>query len=561
MKSIGGKKLGWRTSIFWGLSVGIVLLFYGTRWFFGRLMVPNDFYIHYTWATFFTNRLAAGCLTPVWLPEVFQGLGAAIFLYYPPLYYYGVGILNLVLGNTWLAMRIVEGLAAFGIAWFAARYARKNLGSGLMDGLLAVCVVACSPVLLARLYMLGGLPSYVSCFFMTAAAVRTVDIIQQGKHGWDWLLTFWIGLLSWTHNLMVLMALAAIFGGLVFLAVFRRRVPYGTIIGSCILGFALGLPRFFSAFIDMPSINHQNIVQLEELLWQNHFLLPVGLKTSWAFFQWGLGGLLAFGICLWGLVLLCNRLAPSNSHAFWLGGSLTCLFFALPLSWFFWKWLPPLQYFQSPTRFLDPLCLFTALGLCCAFRELGPSRIGWYLRIPLWLFVAGSLALVARVWQLGISVEPELESWLHATSNQWEYLPAGQPVGWRQLPDIQPQQIVNLPDGEVRVLPPGKDGGLVADFQQDGNALRLLPIFHHDRWEVYVDGKKTPFQKDEGTGLIQVMLSGGHHRIVTKWSQSYWDLLSSGALILLLVGVPAGGIVFAKQNNSSKGLLSPKALE
>lgn len=534
----------WTTA---GLLAAIVCLFYGSRWFFGRLVVPNDFYIHYTWVTFFTNRLAAGCLTPVWLPEVFHGLGAAIFLYYPPLYYYAAGILDLFLDNMWFAMRIVEGLAVGLMAWMAVKHVRENPATGSLDCILAVCVVACSPMLLARLYMLGGIPAFVSCAFLTGALVRAAVLVRGEKRGWDWLLTFWIGVLAWTHNLMVLMAMAAIFGGLCFLAVFRRQVPYGTVAGSAMLGFLLGLPRFVAASLEMPSINHQNLVQLEELLWQNHFILPFGLKTSWALFQWGIGGLLAFGVCLWAGVLLLKRRMPSGAHLFWLGGALTCLFFALPASWFLWKWLPPLQYFQAPTRFLEPLSLCVAFGLFSAIRDVGTSRSGWFFRIPLVLSVALSLALIGRVWQLGIPLEPQLPSWIHDTSNQFEYLPVGQPLGWKDLPGIQPPQTVHLPDGDVKVLTPGRDGGLSAELRQNGDGLRLLPVFHHARWSVHVDGAPVPFWKDGETGLIQIKLAAGLHRIETQWSQGFWSLLSWGTLPFLLLGIPIAGLLRGKR--------------
>ena len=534
------------------LSIFVVFLFYGTRWFFGRLMLPNDFYIHYTWATFFAHRLASGCLMPIWLPEVFHGLGAAVFLYYPPLYFYGVGVLSLFLENTWLSMRIVELAAVLGMAWLAMTHVKRNLRGNLADCMLAVCTVACSPTLLARLYVVGGIPAFVSCLFMTGMAVRTAMVIQEEKHGWDWPLTFLAGALCWTHNLVILMAMAAIFGGLACLAVFRRRVPYCAVTGSVLLGFLLGFPRYVAAFLGMPSINHQNIVELEELLWQNNFVLLFGLKTSWALFQWGIGGLLTFGVCLWIACLLAKRLRPSDSHVFWLGGALTCLFFALPMSWPFWAWLPPLQYFQAPTRFLEPLGLFVALGLFCALREAGASRIGWGFRLTLWLFVALSTAIVGRVWQLGVPVPPHLPSWLHHTSNQWEYLPAGQPLGWRNLPEIQSQTIVHMPDGDVNVQSRGKDGGLVAELQQSGEGFRLLPLFHHACWEVYVDGRKTPCQKDGETGLVQIMVPGGNHHVETKWEQGFSHTLSGGSLMVLLLGVPVAGIWFDRRRTPSR---------
>ena len=61
----------------------------------GPPMFHESFWIDVVWSDQFTALLKDGTLYPRWLPSSYDGLGAPIFYFYPPLAFYVTGFFGL----------------------------------------------------------------------------------------------------------------------------------------------------------------------------------------------------------------------------------------------------------------------------------------------------------------------------------------------------------------------------------------------------------------------------------------------------------------------------------
>ena len=537
----------------------LALPFYGPRWIGGLACFPNDLYIHYDWATFFSRRLAAGCLFPEWLPELFDGLGGGVFSYYPPGYFYLVGLAQMATGQIWLSMRAVEMLAVVAMGTMAFCHAENVLKvAGRWDRLLMAAAVACAPYWVANLSLAGGIPSFCSTALMVYALVRCERVSREGSALVDWRLALATGLIPWFHNLTMHMTLLAMAGALSFLAISGKRVRWKCIAASLALGVALGSGRTLVAFLHSGGINMGNLLLHVEIDWRANFATPIGLKTSWFVFQWPIAGFLVLGTAtILGAWLRVGRGSASRPLAFWLGAALVSMFMASQWSWPLWAHCLPLQYFQFPTRFLQPASVAVAMGLASVIAEAGPGAgFRWFRmggRLMLAMGLALSLMLSLKTLREGERVADRESTFLRMTSGQWEYLPPGQPTAWRGLVFSEPGQRLTLDGADIEVFAPTPCGGLRASIHKPTDGFQRLPAFAHPRWGVEIDGAPAIWQRDPDSGLMQVELPAGDSRVELVWRRGWSHWLALAGLAMLVMGLPIMSGLFRRGAANGQG--------
>lgn len=532
---------------------GLVLLLFAPRWILGRVCFPNDLYIHLNWTSFYVHRWLAGCWKPEWLPEVFNGLGAPVFAYYPPGYFAVTGLVQMLVRNTWLAMRLVEAGAIFTIGRMAWVYA-ANTGtdSRKADRLLWLAALCASPYGMAQMSLTGALPSFVSGVLVLYMLVRSEWVLRKGTARLDVPLAMAAGLIPWIHNLALMMGLVSLAGGLAAGAAAGRRQGVGSVILSVLTGVVLGSGHLLTAFAGSGAINMDNLVEI--LDWRSGFALPFFSTMDWFVFQWVIGGLLITGVAVlagawWG------RVRRDPSLAYWLGAAAVPMVLATELSWPVWAALPLLQHFQFPTRFFQPVSLAVLMGIATVLAEPGDDRGGRRRRGAARLFLLASLGLslmlAVKTLRDGKPVPSRMESFLKATCGQWEYLPAGQPLGWAALPVIAPGMSLDLDGARIDVQKPNPCGGLLADVKKDGDGPQRLPVLAHPRWRTWINGKPSEWTMHPGSGLVQVAMSKGDHRVELNWHRDGTHWLSLAGLAVLCIGLPLAG--WAHRRRSEAG--------
>src|SRR5262249_8494381 len=110
------------------------------------------------WARQFDRLLAHGHLYPRWLPDSFDGLGAPVFYFYPPLAFYLIAALNAVTFSALTTPQLLSLAAvAFLAASGAAMYAWLRAFASPNRALIGALVYMAAPYHLQDYYVRGDI--------------------------------------------------------------------------------------------------------------------------------------------------------------------------------------------------------------------------------------------------------------------------------------------------------------------------------------------------------------------------------------------------------------------
>lgn len=149
---------------------------------FSPPLVRDSFWIDIVWADQFSDQLRAGIFYPRWLPQSHDGLGAAVFYFYPPLAFYLTAALSLIGLSTYSSV-----IAAFGVALAGSGLAMFHWLKGWTQRpLVAALVYMAAPYHLLDFYKRGALAEFcafaivpiIAIGMRRAASARRFDILS-----------------------------------------------------------------------------------------------------------------------------------------------------------------------------------------------------------------------------------------------------------------------------------------------------------------------------------------------------------------------------------------------
>ena len=410
-----------RTRWVLGLSALIAVRFYFAR---GQLVWTGDAPAHIAHARFVAHSLTQGEI-PIWTN--FMGTGNPYMLFYGFLFFYVVGLLELVCGDLWIALKLVLGgghlLSGIGMYFFARAACRSRL-AGFLAGLAYVLSFWHTQQIL----ILGRLPLSLfyallpwPFFFFEQARFRQrrrTAVIGGG---------ITLGLLAFTHPgyafwATALLALYAVLR----LWSFRRRAGTARmaisslllIVTGVVLGAYLTLSMWLeksgtglSAGITLAGVPDPAWQQL--LLWSNyHFPLFPGFSRA-ATWYGGYLGITLIVLALIGLLgPLFSRTRPGLTPRL-AGGA--CLFLTLLLC-LAYRW-PVLQAFQvvqalNASRYLLFVVFFLSLTVGVGATVLVRCRPEKRYRIGACILFAIAVDLGPTTFQHLYSSEEQLNALL-----------------------------------------------------------------------------------------------------------------------------------------------------
>lgn len=315
------------------LLTGVTLVLMA-RGLLERPMAQDSFWIDVVWADQFTALLRNGTVYPRWLPDSFNGLGAPVFYFYPPLAFYVAAIFGLLglsaYGSVMAAF--VAGMFASGVAMY------EWLKGWTRHALPCACLYMAAPYHLIDFYRRGALAE-----FLTAAIIPVVAIgLRRARNGKVGVLAVSYALLIMTHLPVALLASLLL---VLPLAVTNLRRSHIISIGTGLL-LGLGLASFYL----LPALMLQDHVSIGRLWQQSHLRID-----HWNLLRATLlpkpdpGVLLFFSLTLAMAIPAAVLLRKQNK--FWPALTLvTCAFVAggLPYAWS----LPLVAKVQFPWRAL-----------------------------------------------------------------------------------------------------------------------------------------------------------------------------------------------------------------
>ena len=497
---------------------------------------PNiDALIHYRWSAQYLTALVGGAAPPRWAPLDNGGLGAPVFLFYPPAFYLFAAPLMAAVPDLALALRLSVALVS--VALVVAVAVSQRAAFGPRSWLLALLVLWAPAD-----FMVGGFiqawPWYLSlipAYLFVAASVRQM----RSGAAFSPAVAVWLAVLCVCHPLNGFMALIAVpfawlrrvIGARFGWPVLRAALGWG---GAVALGLALA-----AAYL-LPSLTLQHLVNPDGwrdaggIGWRQSFALPLFGHPYWARLMWVVPAAtyaLAALVLVW---LLRTRHLARPGAADWLCVALPCLVLASQASWPIWAIPSPLHMLQRPFRFL-PIAAFATLT--AAWYMLPDRRWRRPALALMALMVASTVAMQVQVARLddGQKLVPARFA---ETFGAPEYLPALRGPEWRGYLDEG-----GLTDDCRRLrITCTSDGAQRWTFRATAPASVRLPLFAFPAWRLSRDGVAAGSAVDPATGLIQITIPAGETTVAAAWRALPAERLGAGislAAALGLLGVVA----------------------
>jgi hypothetical protein len=545
----------------------------------------------------FDRMIRAGVLYPRWDPDTYFGYGSPLFNFYAPLSYYLTEVsalfgvpLHSAIKITLVFALILSGL---GMYLFCRDFA------GRFGSFLAGFAYMLAPYHMVDMVVRHALGEHVAFAFIPFACWGVSGMVKGRRPLRLAVGAFAMAALILSHNITAMLSIGALALWWLILII-RSRTFSAIIFGASI--FVLGL--LVSLFFWAPAMAEKSLIFAKESLTQgyfdysNHFVYVRQLfKMNWGFggslkgpddsmsFQVGVPHLLFVAAGIATLVfLLVRRRKEGNSidkdqkdaiAILVFAGTLFVLavFFALPLSSFFYRIIPVLKYVQFPWRLL--VFVSFASSVAAVSLEILAKNSGKQHRIPA-IAITGTIFIFAfyvyyaiprfsyfsvdkgmfysgrafqvekqlsnpqvakNIWQID-PLQYMLTSGISCTSGD-DYLPRTvhekpqakpeKPMRWRGQgqPEIL-YSISNPVDLLIRINNP------------EPGTLEVLR-FSFPGWQASVDGKLVKTGIRSATGTIEIPLSAGFHEIRVYFGTTPLRTISgwiSAVCLLFLFLVP-----------------------
>lgn len=359
---------------------------------------------HYKFADIFYHSIQKGDFYPSWSDKENFGYGGIGIRFYPPLAYYFLAVLKIIVGNwyeaSWISFMFWMILGSFGIYFWSRCWLSPKLST------VAACIYILIPIHLNHLYTSFNIyAEFAAASLLTFCFGYLTRIFQRDK---------------WTDALGL-----GIFYGLLILA----HLPF-TIISSICLGvYALllfqkkdGIKPLFKSFvgaiIGFAASSFYWVGMLSEMKWLKHASEKYSkgafdYKTGLFPFSYYRANDTSFGSWIFDISTILTLLFLASSVAYFVYKSknkletnseksvfrtvlplgLFAFFMVTPLSSFAWELITPLQKIQFPVRWLPVTAMCGAVVVVVSAQyfikaELHKKR-GW--------IYAGGLSIVAVV--------------------------------------------------------------------------------------------------------------------------------------------------------------------
>lgn len=376
----------------------------------------------FKWAAQFDEQFRAGILYPRWLAESFDGGGAPVFYFYPPMSFWVDALVNLATGNLLPVARTLSIsrlllLAASGLAMHAWL---EDAGASPRAALLGALAYMAVPYHMVDHYLRGSHAEFAAYALLPLIMLAVRHVAMQRALGIAFLGVSYAALVMTHVPVAVLLSVTALPIYVLYLG-WRLRDPRRAtgFFVRCALAGVLGVG--LAAIYLLPAVMLGGWINMQEL-WIDYFTIE-----AYFFFQRALQdqvedwlttmalATLSYGLVALGVVVAAGR----REAALWALIGLLCVLFVAGLVPWFWQ-LPLVDKVQFPFRLLVVTEFAIVTALCL---------MPWPVRSHLasLAFAAALLAIVPSLYELGrfIGIHIELtlaEGW--RSRDSFEYLPA-----------------------------------------------------------------------------------------------------------------------------------------
>ncbi len=427
-----------------------------------------------------------------------------LFMYFGvPIHIIGFGFINtikIILGVSLL----LSGLFCF--LWF------KKIFNSLAAFVGALCYVL-FPYHLYDVYQRGSVGEVV------ALAVVPFIFLQAEKQSFLFT-SIGIALLILAHNTLALLFLPIIISYLFFKKLFTLKS-----IGMIIL-LSLGLSTFFW----IPALFDKQYTVFDSVSVSNYTQYFLTSKN------FGIVGLFSLMISILGVGYAFKK--NKKNDLFFLVVIYIGIFFSLPISSLFWRWLPLPQLVQFPFRFLSLAILGTAFFTAFMIHTMKTSlKYVIALLCIFLLYITSWSYLFPRIYQT--YDDSYYSTNQDTTTVKNEYMPK-----WvKQIPLTSVQNKIEVIKGKASISDITSLNGDRVQFKAIVSKASVISInvIYFPGWSIFVNNKPHSFSYFNSKGVMYLELPSGNYIVTARFGETQVRAISD--FISLLSVIIVGGLL------------------
>lgn len=537
--------------------------------------LPNGFSVakHVSWARGFIESLGNGVVYPRWVAEINRGLGGPTFVFYGPLSYYLVAIVNLLTGNLILSIRLTIFLGALVAGWTMFWFARSFASRGWAT--VASIAYIVFPYAAYDIYRRLDLAEFLAFAWVPLIFLAIRRLANKPTTGsWIFLALTYAGLVL-THIVTAFLALFIVGPYAIALAIrkgtWRRSLP--AILSAGFVGTLCAGVYLVPALVERPYTHLDAMVRKVWEQWDHAMLfLPPYHLARWKhrprlLLEVTAGCQAAIVFCAVMLTLVRKQDAGYRHRDAerWLLLGLWLWTFALttPLSWPLWTYVPELSIVQFPTRFLLFNALLTAALLAMVGSSGGEtarakpgrereSRLVAWARRPATVYLVLGLAALPAV---SFTILTERKTRYSFTTEVAAFPENTTVVVNEYVPTVvrDDRSIRHLPPSGVRASLDPSGSARVTEWRSQQRtittsspvpAVLTVRTFFFPGWRATVDGRATAIEAAHDSGMMKIDVPAGTHEVRVRFGTTPDRRVGAATSVvglILLLGVFARG--------------------
>lgn len=481
----------------------------------------------------FNKTLSDGNIYPRWAPDLNNGFGVPLFNYVYPLPNYAASVFH-IFGSSFIdAFKMSMILAAILGSIFMFLWAREFWGD--LGGIVSSVFYSFSPYHLADIYIRGSIGEVWALSFFPAFLWSSTKFLKTKNNLYLFLSSIFLALAILSHNILGLMFFGFALGYIIFLLFNSKYRPYLKIISIFIFGLSLSAIFWIPALFEKQFVRGlqvydyvANFPEFYQLIFPSWGAGLAGDLVNGLSFQIGIANLLVF---VMSFILLFKK--QYRKLTIFLTVSFIVIFFLmLKISLPVWKFIPLMNYFQFPWRFLS-LEILIAAFLAGGVSKLWKPRLSAVILIFLVVVLGIGYAKPAYYLLRSDSYYTSRSNFIDGTNSP------GNSFNTIWMKGVAKQKNKILTDGKITNMHI-QSQKYSFDLKLKNREDIVINTAYFPSWRVYVDGKAVPVKILEN-GAFSFSSLQGNHKILIDLEDTpvrlVSEILSAITIIFVLLNV------------------------
>lgn len=491
-------------------------------------IVNNDAFSYSSWAFQLSEALREGVIYPRWMPLDFGGYGSPSFVYYPPLSFYIVALVNIFTDSVTIAMNVTRFISLFlsGVGIF---FLVEEIYSEKTAAVTAVFYMLL-PYNIMQFYLLGSFASTISFMWFSPILLTSYKYIKTVQIKYLAYAGICYGGLILTHVINAYMFTFVVLAFLIYLSITYKR-PRHLFAGILIIvsGVAVSAAYVFPLVYEKNLINVNGFLQGGAFYFANCFLLPnmtdkASLNPFWPFNYntFAMFALVIFYCCIALFFIISIHKSThlekwreaDSLHNIFLCITLVSIFLLFAPSRFLWEIIPFFKYIHFPFRWLNITAFaITLLFASFVYRLKDVSTIKRDLYFSIVALFTIFIVLDFYYISNAISFSEQELIPVRAENSSIDHLPVTADIKKLDNDGAAKGKITFLKGRGRSAVVIWKSAERVVDVDASQPITARIRTFNFPGWTAHVDDRQAEIKTETGTGAMLIDIPEGKHRL------------------------------------------------